>query len=313
MSHIDSLKRLPTVAVAIPAHNEEDNIARLLSSVISQDSGTYELDKVIVVLDGCTDRTEEIVAGFAREHPSVELLSDGKRVGKSARMNDIFRRNTSDILVAIDADLTLGSDDFISEIIRPLSDDGVGVVAANNRPAFPPRTVLERILIARDRWWYDVRKDFNGGDNPDNSPGQCYAFRREFVDRLDFPDGLMHDHFFIYLMTMEIGKRFVFAEGAKVIYREVANWNELVVRARRHAHVDRIDMAEFRFTEKDIPKIPCIRKMKGLLRMFLREPIPIAVSVLLLIAAVKIAVLTGTDNPMHSRGLWERSESTKHA
>ncbi|NTW45462.1 MAG: glycosyltransferase [Candidatus Moranbacteria bacterium] len=308
----EAVKDIMGVTIAIPAHNEEDGIAAILSAALTQDRRGYVLERIVVILDGCTDRTEEIVKRISRENPIVELACDGRRLGKSARMNEMFRLNRSDALVVIDADLAFAPD-LVAELVAPFSDDQVGVVAANNRPALPPRTVLERLLIARDAWWYDVRHDFNGGDNPDNSPGQCYAFSRKFAETLVFPDGLMHDHEFIYLMSMEFGMKFIFAERAKVIYREVTNWKELVVRARRHAHVDAVDMARFHFDKKDIPVIPTGRKLVGIVRMFFREPIPVAFGVMLLIAAIKIAVMMGDDNPIHSQGLWERSESTKHA
>lgn len=49
----------PLASVIIPAHNEETTLGRLLSRV----AGTDELD-VIVVCNGCSDRTAEVARGF---------------------------------------------------------------------------------------------------------------------------------------------------------------------------------------------------------------------------------------------------------
>ena len=53
----------PEVTIIISAYNEEDNIAQTLENKLCQD---YPKDKleIIVVSDGSTDKTDEIVLGF---------------------------------------------------------------------------------------------------------------------------------------------------------------------------------------------------------------------------------------------------------
>ena len=46
------------ISIVIPAHNEEAVIGRLLRSL----SDRKENDEIIVVCDGCSDRTAEIAA-----------------------------------------------------------------------------------------------------------------------------------------------------------------------------------------------------------------------------------------------------------
>src|SRR3990170_5283265 len=41
-----------TVTVGIPAHNEEQNIKQLLTSIVSQ-KGNFVLEKILVTTDGC--------------------------------------------------------------------------------------------------------------------------------------------------------------------------------------------------------------------------------------------------------------------
>ena len=61
----------PVVSVIIPAYNAENFIAKTLESVLSQ---TYQKIEVLVVDDGSTDTTAEIVKSFVQKDSRVSLL-----------------------------------------------------------------------------------------------------------------------------------------------------------------------------------------------------------------------------------------------
>src|SRR5260370_6982431 len=66
-------------ALVTPARNEEAFIGKTIESVLSQ---TIPPNKWVIVSDGSTDRTDEIVAGFAKQCgfiPLVRVENRGKR------------------------------------------------------------------------------------------------------------------------------------------------------------------------------------------------------------------------------------------
>ena len=65
------------VSVIVPAWNAAPFIRQSLRSLVSQ-SGNYELE-ILVIDDGSTDHTPRIVAGMAKQHPAVRLVSSVHR------------------------------------------------------------------------------------------------------------------------------------------------------------------------------------------------------------------------------------------
>ena len=116
----------PSVTVLIPAHNEESVIVQTVESVLLSD--LKEL-RIIVVNDGSTDRTRELLdENFSRE-PRVRIIHQVNR-GKAAALNLAMSLAETDIVVTIDADTEI-EPDAISKLVRHFSDPKVGAVAGN--------------------------------------------------------------------------------------------------------------------------------------------------------------------------------------
>jgi glycosyltransferase involved in cell wall biosynthesis len=90
----------PLVSVIIPAYNAEKTIARTLESVLSQ---TYKHIEVIVVNDGSTDRTEEIVEAFAQTDRRIRILHQ-PNLGATAARNCGIKSSKGEYIAPIDAD-----------------------------------------------------------------------------------------------------------------------------------------------------------------------------------------------------------------
>jgi len=73
---------LPFVSVVIPSRNRAQMLARALDSILTQ---TYSNFEIIIVSDGSTDNTDEIVASF--DDPRITYLKHDKAKGASAARN----------------------------------------------------------------------------------------------------------------------------------------------------------------------------------------------------------------------------------
>ncbi len=100
-------------SIIIPAHNEEKVIEATLRSVELQSVPAHE---IIVVCNGCTDRTVDI----AKRHPVKTLVT--RKKGTNFARNFGGKCATGDVLLFMDADVRLAQN-FVEEMQRALQGE----------------------------------------------------------------------------------------------------------------------------------------------------------------------------------------------
>lgn len=120
---------LPFVSIFIPAHNEEFTIESTIRSVCGMEYNrdgeiNYEL---IVVNDGSTDNTGEILAKLKDEYPQLKIVTrhpprSGK--GKGFVLNDALTLSRGEVIGVFDAD-TQVKPHFLMTVVQYLNRDGV--------------------------------------------------------------------------------------------------------------------------------------------------------------------------------------------
>jgi biofilm PGA synthesis N-glycosyltransferase PgaC len=152
-----------------PARNEQAFIAKALESVVSQ---TFLPVRWVIVDDGSTDRTAEIVESYAQRYPWIELVRrprhlDRSFAGKVDAFNAGFDRVKSldfDVIGNLDGDLSFDKD-YLEFLVRRFSAD--------------PRLGVAGTPFIENG--YDSAKDSFEGEN--HVAGGCQLFRREcFTD-----------------------------------------------------------------------------------------------------------------------------------
>lgn len=114
----------PKVTVLFSAYNEEAAIARTLASIMESNYPSEHLD-IMVVSDGSTDRTDEIVNSINKKQ--VKLLRMKQRQGKNIALANVYKQAIGEILVIVDAS-SIFEPDSIKKIVRHFRDPKIASV-----------------------------------------------------------------------------------------------------------------------------------------------------------------------------------------
>lgn len=195
----------PRVSITVPAHDEERAIADTLDAILALDYPP-ERRQVLVVSDASTDRTDEIVRGYAGR--GVELLRMPERRGKTAAENAAAARLTGELVVNTDASVRLlpGS---LKPLVAVFADPEVGLASGRDVSVGAAGSAGEGGYVGYEMW---VRRLETRAGGIVGASGCFYAVRPA-VHRTPLPEGLSRD-FAAALLARRAGLRAVSVEDA---------------------------------------------------------------------------------------------------
>lgn len=218
------MKKLPTVTIGIPAHNEEANIGDLLKSIIEQKEENFTIEKIIVSSDGSTDRTVEIVRSV--KDSRIKLLDNKKRRGQASRQNQLVRHSTSDIFVLLEADSLPADQNYIKNLIEPLTQDSNVGLIFGRAVALPPRNFFESIMYFKSSLKEEIFQTIKNGNNLNKYGGhEGRALSKEFTKKLYWPDDIPEDTF-SFLICQKLGFKVKHARNANIYHRLPGNMKD---------------------------------------------------------------------------------------
>ena len=129
------------LSLGIMAFNEASNIGALLEMVLKQNLNQAELSEIYVISSASTDGTDEIVKDYEQKDPRIKLITQAKKLGKAAAINEFLRVARGDLYLVESGD-TLPNETTFEELIKPFSDPKVGMTGAHPVPLNSPDTLL---------------------------------------------------------------------------------------------------------------------------------------------------------------------------
>ena len=129
-------KRLD-ISVVVPLFNEEESLPELVAwidRVAHENSLSYE---VIMVNDGSTDGSWEVVKELSAKYPAVKGISFMRNYGKSAALYSGFEMASGEVVFTMDADLQ-DSPDEIPAMRRMILEEGYDLVSGWKRKRYDP-------------------------------------------------------------------------------------------------------------------------------------------------------------------------------
>ncbi len=96
----------PQYSIVIPAYNESNRLPATLQSVVTCIRAKAWRAEVVVVNDGSTDGTAQVVRNFARQAPEVRLLENPGNRGKGYSVRNGILHALGDVVMFTDSDLS---------------------------------------------------------------------------------------------------------------------------------------------------------------------------------------------------------------
>ena len=222
-----------TVSIILPVHNGERFIAAKLEAIRALEY-PHELTETIVVCDGITDSTHELVRNFAGL-PNLTLL-DMPRGGKAAALNAAIARATGEILFFTDVRQYLDPGSLAS-LVTCFADPEVGV--ASGELIIRDSDTLDEASVGM-YWKYEkwIRKQLSRLDSVPGATGCIYAMRRTLATSL--PPETLNDDMYLPLGAFFRGYRVILDDSARAYDYPTALGNEFRRKVRTLAGVYQI-------------------------------------------------------------------------
>ncbi len=171
-------KRKYTISVLVPAMNEEKTIGETIESIFKID---YPIEELIVLNDGSTDSTKNIVEKMLKKYPKLKLINK-KNTGKGDSLNQGIKMAKGELVVVVDADSYPDRDSF-KKLVGFFDNERVGAatcvfVPRNNNKFLEKMQVIEYNIIAF------TRKLLEYVDGIYVTPGPLAMYRKSALEKI---------------------------------------------------------------------------------------------------------------------------------
>lgn len=134
----------PLVSFLVPCYNEEETIEETLKHLLALD---YPSKEIILINDGSTDGTADILKEISRNHPEVRVIQLYENKGKANALHLGAHASKAEFLICLDSDAILDQD-APYYLIHHFLHKGERLGAVTGNPRIRNRnTLLSRIQL----------------------------------------------------------------------------------------------------------------------------------------------------------------------
>ena len=209
---ISDTTNTPAVSAVMVVRNEEAIIARKLDNLLALDYPADKLD-VVVVSDGSSDRTPEILAEYAR-NSRVQILLKQLSQGKAAGLNDAIQHATGDVLLFTDARQQIESG-ALRLLIENFSDPDVGAASGELMLGDPTNGESGKGMGLYWRVEKKVRELESASGSVVGATGAIYCARRSLLVASPMPQGTILDDVLLPMQLVRQSSRVIFDSRAR--------------------------------------------------------------------------------------------------
>ncbi|MEM9991919.1 MAG: glycosyltransferase family 2 protein, partial [Bacteroidota bacterium] len=152
------------LTIVVPLYNEEESLPELEAWIRRVAAPLYQYE-IVLVDDGSSDSSWEIVEQLVAENPCVRGIKFRRNYGKSAALNVGFQASRGRVVITMDADMQ-DSPDEIPDLVRMIDEEGYDLVSGWKQKRYDPlsKTVPSKFFNSVTSWVSGIElHDFNCG------------------------------------------------------------------------------------------------------------------------------------------------------
>lgn len=138
------------VTVFMPAYNASEHIAEAINSILNQ---TYQDFKLLIINDGSTDGTEEIIKSYY--DPRIEYIKKEKNTGLINTLNQGFKVADSKYLIRMDAD-DISPPQRVKELITFMDNHPEIDICGTSYESINEHGIVPGSFISRPKWHDEI-------------------------------------------------------------------------------------------------------------------------------------------------------------
>ena len=205
------------ISIGIPVYNEEENIQNLLCSLVLQRG--VNVEETIIVNDGSNDNTLEKILEIDNEVKQIlnlKIINLTENRGLPYALNLIFKETNSEHLIILPSDVILPEQDVLNRIVKYFcNNDNVGLVCGWYKiEIYSPFDVVARAYRFSSHLLEKIAKT-----KKIYGTGAIWSFPKKVYKNLLLPTDIYRVDAYIYLFTISLHRKFIFAPEAKAVIK----------------------------------------------------------------------------------------------
>jgi glycosyltransferase involved in cell wall biosynthesis len=173
---------MPSATIIIPVWNGENGLQSCLNSIMKQD---FESSEVIVIDDGSTDRSLEIVKTTMAEDPHIRILTHPENQGLGKTLNEGIKTANGEFVFIVHQDCEIVDSNFLSKSVAAL-DQNPEIAAVTGRRLYQINRLCdkEKLFMVANGHLAEVDHEEIATEDLTFTELKCDLFRKKLVENL---------------------------------------------------------------------------------------------------------------------------------
>jgi GT2 family glycosyltransferase len=171
---------LPVATIIIPVWNGENGLQNCLNSVMKQD---FDSSEVIIIDDGSTDRSLEIVKNTVTVDPNIRILAHAENQGLGRTLNEGIKSAKGEFVLIVHQDCEMVDTNFLSKSIAAL-DQNPDIAAVTGRRVYQLNGFSdnEKLFMVANGHLAEIDHEETGTEDLTFTEHKCDLYRKKLVE-----------------------------------------------------------------------------------------------------------------------------------